>query len=108
MKFQSYRATDPETSRQPFNRDSLQMVALRAVAAHPEGICAGDIGKFTGRDGIWKRLVELELKGFLVRGEPVDYNETHYKQRKCTITALGLKILRETRPIAERQLALEV
>ena len=67
MELQSYRMTDPETSRQPFNKEKLQAVALRAIASHP-GITAGEIGEITKVDGIWKRLPEHERKGLILRG----------------------------------------
>jgi len=93
MVLQSYRTTDPETSRQPFDREKLQTVALKAIAAYP-GITAGELGDLTRVDGIWKRLPELERKGFLVRGTPRLYQGTGRYQASWTI--------------AQRQLQLEV
>ena len=69
IEHNAYRQTDPETSRQPFDREKLQAVALRAIASSGlEGVTAGELGKIAQVDGIWKRLPELERLGKIRRG----------------------------------------
>ena len=84
-----YRMTDPETSRQPFNKEKLQAVALRAIASHP-GITAGEIGEITKVDGIWKRLPELERKGLILRGDSRLYLGTGRNQATWRVASRQL------------------
>jgi len=67
MNNQTFRNSDPITSRQPVkNKLTLQKIALDAIAKNPNST-AGDLEITTQRSGIWKRLGELERKGLIHR-----------------------------------------
>ena len=67
---QTFRNSDPDTSRQPVkNKLTLQLMCLAAIAQHsPAGLCAGELGELLQMDGLWKRLSELSDQQLIVRG----------------------------------------
>ena len=68
---QTFRNSDPDTSRQPVkNKLTLQLICLAAIAQHsPDGICAGELAQLIPHiDGLWKRLSELSAQHLIVRG----------------------------------------
>jgi len=76
---QTFRRTDPLTSRQPVkNKLTHQLMCLAAIAQHsPAGICAGELGQLLKMDGLWKRLSELESQNLIVKtGESVIFSGT--------------------------------
>ena len=89
--YPTYRLTDPETSRQPFDKPKLKATALAAIARNP-GITAGSLGDVTRIDGIWKRLPELERDGLIVRGAPRWYPGTGRYQTTWRIAEQQLKM----------------
>tara|TARA_Y100000310_G_C20324795_1_gene642436 strand:- start:190 stop:495 length:306 start_codon:yes stop_codon:yes gene_type:complete len=94
MERGAYRQTDPETSRQPFDREKLQAVALKAIASSgSEGITAGELGEITQADGIWKRLPELERLGKIKRGSPRLFSGTNRWQTTWHINDHQLSFL---------------
>ena len=69
MNQQDYRNTDPWTSRQVPDKQSkqkLHSIVLQMIGQHPN-ITAGQLGALTNKDGLWKRLPELEKKGLIER-----------------------------------------
>jgi len=67
---QTFRRTDPLTSRQPVkNKLTHQLMCLAAIAQHsPAGICAGELGQL---------LKKLESQNLIVKtGESVIFSGT--------------------------------
>ena len=76
---QTFRNSDPDTSRQPVkNKLTLQLICLAAISQHsPDGICAGELGQLIPHiDGLWKRLSELSDQHLIVRGPAKIYPGT--------------------------------
>ena len=89
MHNQTYRNTDPITSRQPVpNKPKLQAIALKLIAEFP-GITAGEIEARAVSmglgSGLWKRLNELERKSMISRDGYVRFNGTGRLQTKWKI-----------------------
>ena len=92
---QTYRNTDPITSRQEVkNKLGLQDIALKAIAKHPD-ITAGELGRITHVDGLWKRLPEMEAKGLIERTGVAVFlgtgkSQTTWKIREQQLQLLGV------------------
>ena len=96
MDNQTYRNTDPITSRQPVaNKPKLQAIALKLIAEFP-GITSGELERRAvslGLSGLWKRLNELEKQLFIVRDGYIRFPGTGRWQTKWKIKEqqLGLE-----------------
>ena len=92
---QTYRNTDPISSRQEVkNKPGLQAIALEAIAKHPD-ITAGELGRITHVDGLWKRLPEMEAKGLIERTGVAVFlgtgkSQTTWKIREQQLQLLGV------------------
>mgnify|MGYP003138838144 CR=1 FL=1 len=92
---QTYRNTDPITSRQEVkNKLGLQDIALKAIAKHPD-ITAGELERITHVDGLWKRLPEMEAKGLIERTGVAVFlgtgkSQTTWKIREQQLQLLGV------------------
>ena len=96
MHNQTYRNTDPITSRQPVaNKPKLQAIALKLISDNP-GITAGEIEARAVSmglgSGLWKRLNELEKKSMISRDGYVRFNGTGRLQTKWKIKEQQLGI----------------
>ena len=90
---QTYRNTDPVTSRQEVkNKPRLQAIALDAIAKYPD-ITAGELGHLTHVDGLWKRLPEMEAKGLIERSGVALFSGTGKYQPTWKIREQQLQLL---------------
>ena len=92
---QTYRNSDPWTSRQKFNRPRLRQLVLEIVRDHP-GCTAGEIeehGKGDSVSGLWNRISELHRDGYLVQGEAIRYQGTGKYQRTWFIRERQLRLM---------------
>ena len=90
---QTFRNSDPVTSRQPVkNKLTLQLIFLAAIAQHsPAGICAGELGQLIPHiQGLWKRLSELSDQQLIVRGPAKIFSGTG-KWQTTWLTAPEIK-----------------
>ena len=92
---QTYRNSDPWTSRQEFNRPRLKEIVLDIVGKHP-GCTAGEIEEHArpyNVSGLWKRISELHRDGYLVQGEAIRYPGTGKYQRTWFIKERQLSLM---------------
>ena len=92
---QTYRNSDPWTSRQEFNKPRLKEIVLDIVGKHP-GCTAGEIEEHArpyNVSGLWKRISELHRDNYLVQGEAIRYSGTGKYQRTWFIRERQLSLM---------------
>ena len=92
---QTYRNSDPWTSRQEFNRPRLRQLVMDIVRDHP-GCTAGEIEEHArpyNVSGLWKRISELHRDNYLVQGEAIRYPGTGKYQRTWFIRERQLSLM---------------
>jgi len=92
---QTYRNSDPWTSRQEFNRPRLKEIVLDILGKHP-GCTAGEIEEHArpyNVSGLWKRISELHRDNYLVQGEAIRYSGTGKYQRTWFIRERQLSLM---------------
>lgn len=77
MEYPTHRSSDPDESRQPFDKETIRRECMKYIVAN-EGITSGELQTLAARDGanlsrqesLRKRLHEIERDGFIKRGPP--------------------------------------